>query len=89
MTYFVERSFYLIEEHWLLIITGVQASGVIFNGQSLKLPDECGPAISDHKNSTVAINDQWFAPEAWTPVIIKYIFTNISDSLCTDPPSPQ
>ena len=29
--YFVERSIHLIEEHWLLIITGVQASGVIIN----------------------------------------------------------
>ena len=28
-TYSVERSIHLIEEHWLLIITGVQASGVI------------------------------------------------------------
>ena len=28
-TYFVERSIHLIEEHWLLIITGVQVSGVI------------------------------------------------------------
>ena len=30
-TYFVERSIHLIEEHWLLIITGVQASGVIID----------------------------------------------------------
>ena len=30
-TYFVERSIHLIEEHWLLIITGVQASEVIID----------------------------------------------------------
>ena len=30
-TYLVERSIHLIEEHWLLIITGVQASGVIID----------------------------------------------------------
>ena len=30
-TYFVERSIHLIEEHWLLIITGIQASGVIID----------------------------------------------------------
>ena len=30
-TYFVERSIHLIEERWLLIITGVQASGVIID----------------------------------------------------------
>ena len=30
-TYFIERSIHLIEEHWLLIITGVQASGVIID----------------------------------------------------------
>ena len=30
-TYFVERSIHLIDEHWLLIITGVQASGVIID----------------------------------------------------------
>ena len=30
-TYFVERLIHLIEEHWLLIITGVQASRVIID----------------------------------------------------------
>ena len=30
-TYFLECSIHLIEEHWLLIITGVQASGVIID----------------------------------------------------------
>ena len=30
-TYFVERSIHLVEEHWLLIITGVQASGVMID----------------------------------------------------------
>ena len=30
-TYFVERSIHLIVERWLLIITGVQASGVIID----------------------------------------------------------
>ena len=30
-TYLVERSIHLIEEHWLLIITGVQASRVIID----------------------------------------------------------
>ena len=42
-TYFVERSIHLFEEHWPLIITGVQASGVII----------------DRFFSTVALNDQW------------------------------
>ena len=105
---------HLIEEHWLLIITGVQASEVIidcllrqgcfesnitktqsifyldtiseripittaqillpafnFNGQSLKLPDEWGPTISDHTKQHCRNKWSMITPEAWTPVIIN------------------
>ena len=76
-----------IEEHWLLIITGVQASGVIFNGQSLKLPDECGPAISDHKKalSQLTINDSLLKPELlW----LLNIFLPIFRIACVQTPLP-
>ena len=50
-TYFVERSIHFIEEHWLLIITGVQANAFpknhplhkIFNRHTLKLSYSCMP----------------------------------------------
>ena len=105
-TYFVERSIHLIEEYsWLLMITGVQASGVIidrllrqclthpynnhpnfrpacnFNGQSLKLSDECGLTISDHTEQHCRNKRSMITPEAWTPVIINihiYIYKHCS-----------
>ena len=53
-TYFVERSINLIEEHWLLIITGVQASTIRWSClMSVVLQ------FRTIRNSTVAINDQW------------------------------
>ena len=43
-----------------------------FNGQSLKLPDECGPIqFQTIRNRTVAIKRSVITPEACTPVIIN------------------
>ena len=42
-----------------------------FNGQSLKLPDECGPTISDHTKQHCRNKRSMITPEAWTPVIIN------------------
>ena len=43
-----------------------------FNGQSLKLPDECGPIqFQTIRNRTVAIKWSMITPEACTPVIIN------------------
>ena len=80
-TYFVERSIQLIEEHRLLIITGVQASGVITDRllrqccfvwskiivgphSLLKLPDECGPSISEHTKQHCRNKRSMITPEA-------------------------
>ena len=38
-----------------------------FNGQSLKLPDECGPTISDHTKQHCHNKRSMITPEAWTP----------------------
>ena len=55
ITYFVERSIYLIEEHWLLIITGVQSSGIII----YCLLRQCCAVLQFRtiRISTVAINN--------------------------------
>ena len=46
-----------------------------FNRQSLKLPDECGSTISDHTKQHCRNNLQsMITPEAWTPVIIIYVY---------------
>ena len=42
-----------------------------FNGQSLKLPDECGPTISDHTKQHCRNKRSMITPEAWTHVIIN------------------
>ena len=42
-----------------------------FNGQSLKLPDERGPTISDHTKQHCRNKRSVITPEAWTPVIIN------------------
>ena len=47
--YFVERSIHLIEELWLLIITGVQASGVIID-RLLQQSEIVGPHSSGNFN---------------------------------------
>ena len=58
-TYFVERLIHLIKEHRLLIITGVQASGVIID----RLLRQCclvwseivGPHLSDNFNTVFSV----------------------------------
>ena len=42
-----------------------------FNGQLLKLPDECGPTISDHTKQHCHNKQSMITSEAWTPVIIN------------------
>ena len=42
-----------------------------FNGQSLKLPDKCGPTILDHTKQHCHNKRSMITPEAWTPVIIN------------------
>ena len=42
-----------------------------FNGQSLKLPDEYGPTISDHTKQHCRNKRSMITPEAWSPVIIN------------------
>ena len=67
-TYFVERSIHLIEENWLLIITEVQASGLIID----RLLRQCWKKKQTKKRSMIT-------PEAETLVIInRYIFNNYS-----------
>ena len=47
-----------------------------FNEQSLKVPDECGPTISDHTKQHCRNKRSMIAPEALTLVIINtYIQT--------------
>ena len=41
-----------------------------FKGQSLKLPDEYGPTISDHTKQHFCNKRSMITPEAWSPVII-------------------
>ena len=45
-----------------------------FNRQSLKLPDECGSTISDHTKQHRRNKQSMITPEAWTPVIIIYVY---------------
>ena len=42
-----------------------------FNGQSLKLPDKCGPTILDHTKQHCHNKRSMITPEAWTPVIMN------------------
>ena len=45
-----------------------------FNRQSLKLPDGCGSTISDHTKQHCRNKQSMITPEAWTPVIIIYVY---------------
>ena len=45
-----------------------------FNRKSLQLPDECGSTISDHTKQHCRNKQSMITPEAWTPVIIIYVY---------------
>ena len=92
--YFVERSIHLIEELWLLIITGVQASFVYCDSAV-----SYGPKLWDHthyrwscvmsvvlqfrtiRNGTVAMNDRWLLLKPEHLLLYIYIYIYIGGSL--------
>ena len=55
----------------LITTTQILLPPLNFNGQSLKLPDECGPTISDHTKQHCRNKRSMITPEAWIPVIIN------------------
>ena len=59
-----------IQNTSIYIAPALQLSAVK-NGQSLKLPDACGPTILDHTKQHCRNKQSMITPEAWTPVIIN------------------
>ena len=75
-TYFVERSIHSVEEHWLLVITGVQASGVIID----RLLQQCcfvWSEIVGPNNKLSHVHQQSNHP----PALLKNILLNINKRL--------
>ena len=74
--YFVERSIHSVEEHWLFIVTGVQASGVIIDHLLQQCCFVCFEIVGPN-NKLLYVHQQSYHP----PALLKNILLNINKRL--------
>ena len=74
--YFVERSIHSVEEHWLFIVTGVQASGVIIDRLLRQCCFVCFEIVGPN-NKLSYVHQQSNHP----PALLKNILLNINKRL--------